>query len=78
MKIRYLIISIVTLFILATIVRNIVGPSVYERIYQPFAAILLIVCLGMLIYLIIHKLCRTIYRAIKNKANQPEKSPLEP
>lgn len=29
-------------------------------------------------YAIIAKLCRTIYRAVKNRANRPEKSPLEP
>jgi hypothetical protein len=74
MKIRYPVIISIAIFIASLIVSDLFGAT---RITE-FVVTLWLLSLLWVAYAIIAKLCRTIYRAAKNRANRPEKSPLEP
>ena len=74
MKIRYPVIVSIVLFVLLQIVSDIFGAGTLGLI----VSILWFLSLLWVAYAVIAKICRTIYRAIKNKTNRPEKSPLEP
>ena len=74
MKIRYPVIISIVLFVLLQIVSDIFGAGTLGLIVST----LWFLSLLWVAYAIIAKLCRTIYRAVKNRANRPEKSPLEP
>lgn len=74
MKIRYPIIVSIVLFVSMLIVAGTLGDTL-ETLILSF---LWLFSLLWLAYAIIAKICRTIYRAVKNRANRPEKSPLEP
>ncbi len=75
MKIRYPIIVSVSLFILMAIISN--TTLMVTNIFNILGLFWLLSLLWVACA-IIAKLCRTIYRAVKNRANRPEKSPLEP
>ena len=75
MKIRYPIIVSIVLFVSMLIVAGIFTMDSLATLILFF---LWIFSLLWIVYAIIAKLCRTIYRAVKNRANRPEKSPLEP
>jgi len=74
MKIRYPVIVFITLFIMMQVVGRTLGAGTISLV----VSLLLVSSLLWLAYAIIAKICRTIYHAIKSKANQPEKEPLEP
>ena len=74
MKIRYPVIVFITLFIMMQVVGRTLGAGTISLV----VSLLLVSSLLWLAYAIIAKICRTIYRAVKNRANRPEKSPLEP
>ena len=74
MKIRYPVIISIALFLITDFITNVfwVGKA------AELVGFLWLLSLLWVAYAIIAKLCRTIYRAVKNRANRPEKSPLEP
>lgn len=74
MKIRYPIIASIIIFITGTIIGEIFGEGILTEIMLTLWGInaLWFICT------VIATICRAIYRAVKNRANRPEKSPLEP
>ena len=75
MKIRYPIIISIILFISMPIIAEIfTGDSLITQTIF----FLWLFTIPWILYTVIAKICRTIYRAVKNRASRPEKSPLEP
>ena len=80
MKIRYPVIVSIVLFIATSISSKLIGtiPIMGAIPMTELLILLWLLSLLWIAYAIIAKICRTIYRAVKSRANHPEKSPLEP